>query len=129
MTDEKENRYISFFQSVMTVGILSVGKDEKEASERAFKKLSDKEGVNHCYFDQTGFELEKVESWNPEFGSESLGELNGELILNVKLSPETKAVIATRLQKSVENLTDSDYAGFLKDSFQASLEQISNPLA
>jgi len=120
--NEETNQYISYFQSVMTIGILSVGKDKEEASNRALTKMLDKNGVNHCFFDQTNFELESSEKWNPEFLSESLGEVNGNLILNVQMSPETKAVIATRLQKSVQDLTDADYALFLKDSVAKSIE-------
>jgi len=117
------NHYISYFQSVITIGILNVAEIEQEASKRAFEKLTNKDGVNHCFFDQTNFELEKTEQWKPEFSSEALGEINGDMIFNINLSPETKSIIATRLQKDVEELTDADYANFLKESVQQSLDQ------
>jgi len=120
---QESNRYISYFQSVITIGILNVADTEQEASKQAFKKLTNKDGVNHCFFDQTNFELEKTEEWKPEFSSEALGEINGDMIFNINLSLETKSIIATRLQKDIEELTDADYTNFLKESVQQSLDQ------
>ena len=45
------------------------------------------------------------------------------MAFNINLSPETKSIIATRLQKDVEELTDGDYANFLKESVQQSLDR------
>ena len=111
-------RYISYFQSVITLGVITSGDTEEQVIENAKNKLKDKEGVNHCYFDQTPFEITAVEGWNPEFESEKSEE---GLKFHFNPGTETKNVIATRLHKDVESLTETDYDTFVKDCIQKAL--------
>lgn len=116
-------RYISYFQSVITLGITSEGETEQEAMDNAKAKLTNKDGVNHCFFDQTPFEIVATEDWEPEI--EASKEATG-LKFNFDPSEETKNVIATRLQKDVQDLTDEDYEEFVKGSLQKALELVQN---
>ena len=115
----KEKNFISYFQSVITIGIMSTGSNSKEAAKKAKEKMLDHEGVNHCFFDQTDFTLSSTEQWKPEFDTVST-----EKGIAFKFSPdtETKNIIATRLQKKVSDITDDDYHRFVRDAIQKEIK-------
>ena len=94
----KERDFVSYFQSVITIGVMSKGASSKDAAKKARDKLSNKNGVNHCFFDQTDFALSSVEQWKNELDSKVSDDG-----LSFKFNPddETKNIIATRLQKNI----------------------------
>lgn len=110
-----EKRYVSYFQSVITIGILTSANNIEEAEKRASKKFKDEDGVNHCFFEQSPFEASDTEEWNAEFES-----TEGE---GFKFNPseETRNIIATRMQKDVSELTEDDLESFIKGSIENSL--------
>ena len=112
-------KYISYFQSVITIGVLSEGKNAEEASLKAEKKLLSKDGVNHCVFEQTDFKLSETEVWEPEFETEEVSQ-DG---LHFRFNPDdrTRNIIATRMQKRVEDLTQEDCERFVKEAIEDSL--------
>lgn len=116
MSDKK---YISYFQSVITIGILSNGENASEAASKASKKLLSKDGVNHCVFDQTNFKLSETEEWNPEFEVEDASK-DG---LQFRFNPDdqTRNIIATRMQKQADELTEEDCERFVKEAIESSL--------
>jgi hypothetical protein len=114
-------KHISYFQSVITLGILSEGETREEASKRAEEKLKNPDGVNYCFFDQTPFEVVATEGWNPELEADEQTDGEG-IIFNFNPSDKTKNVIATRLQKKAKDLTDEDYQGFVKECLQEALD-------
>lgn len=113
-----KGRYVSYFQSVITIGILSQADNEIDALNKAKEKINNSEEVNHCFFDQTDFEPVATEAWNPEL--ESDWDESG-LKFNFVPNEKTKSVIATRLQKSADDLTNEDYERFVKESIQNAL--------
>jgi len=115
----KEKNYVSYFQSVITIGIMSKGIDNRDAGNKAKEKLLDKKGINHCFFDQTDFDITSIEEWKPEI--DSIAELEG---VSFKFNPdeETKNVIATRLHKSADDITEEDYHRFVKEAIQKELK-------
>jgi hypothetical protein len=115
----KDKNFISYFQSVITIGIMSKGTSARNAAKKAKGKLFDKNGVNHCFFDQSEFKLSSVEQWKPELSEVDLD--NG---ISFKFDPneETKSVIATRLQKNVKDITEEDYHRFVKEAIQKEIE-------
>ena len=122
----KLNKYISYFQSVSTIGIMTDAENEKQAGEIANLKMLDKNGVNHCYFDQTDFELSTVEEWSPDFETNSVNLTENSLDLNFNLSPRIKNIIATRLQKPMDEMTQEDYIKFIKTSLGTQLKNQEN---
>lgn len=56
-SSESENRYISYFQSVTTVGVITVAKNIEEAEKKAMVEFKRKEDVDCRIFNQTPFEL------------------------------------------------------------------------
>ena len=114
-------QYISYFQSVITLGIVTDGENAEEASHRATIKMKESDCVNHCFFDQTSFESVATEEWRPEIEAEKTLTESG-ISFNFNPSDETKNVIATRLQKNASSLTDEDYQAFVKESLQTSLK-------
>jgi len=115
---ETKSRYISYFQSVITVGILTNAKNKEEAEKLAKDKMSNKDGVNYCAFEQTDFEPTHTEEWNPEF------ELDFRNSNTFHFNPDdrTRNIIATRLQKNTEDLTEDDIGMFVKESLEKSLK-------
>lgn len=113
-------KYISYFQSVLTIGIMNNAKNEEEAEHKAKIKLKNKDGVNYCAFDQTDFELTDTEIWEPEIESK---EIEGGINLDFKPDEKTKNIIATRLQKSISDLTNEDIEQFVKESIENALKR------
>lgn len=114
----EEKRYVCFFQSVLTVGIMSRGKTQKDAERKALLSMRDVNGVNYCSFNQTPLEHTSTEQWQPEFEPDFASNA-----LSFKFDPDekTKNVIATRLGKRVEELTDADLEVFVKESIEMAL--------
>ena len=106
--------YIAYFQSVMTIGKLVEAETPERAIELAEEKLADKSCVDHCYFDQTDFELSDVEEWK-RYNKESF---SFDFVPNDKI----KGVVAARLQKNVEDLSEEDFKAFLKETIEKSIE-------
>ena len=111
-------RYISYFQSVITIGILTEAENRGEAERLAAAKLSDKNNINHCYFSQTDFDIADTEEWQPEF-EETQNQEGLKFAFNP--SEEVRNVIASRLCKATEELTQEDIAEFVKESVELSL--------
>jgi hypothetical protein len=114
-----EGEYVSYFQSVITVGVMTSAHNVKEAKEKAKKKLIDKQ-LNYCFFDQTPFKLTETEKCNVEL--QKYREGNG-VVFAFNPDYKTKNVIATRLLKKPEELTEDDYATFVKESVELSLKK------
>lgn len=107
-------RFITYFQSVITVGIMTKADNEEEAAEIAQKELRRK-NLNHCYFDQTDFEQagNSLEWTSPD--PIPLNKISN-LQLMFDPTPEMCNVIASRLNKNPTELTIEDYAEFIKES-------------
>lgn len=119
----KEKKYVSYFQSVITVGVMKNAKSKREAERRAKEEICGKdifeEGLCHCSFSQTPFKLTNSEEWIPEIEN-TLTE-DG---LGWKFSPneKTKLAIAKKIAKPLKSLTDEDIEMFIKNSIEKSLK-------
>ena len=60
-----DNNYISYFQSVMTVGIVSSGKTAKEAEEKSRRKFKKSE-LTCGVLAQTPYSIAATEQWHPD---------------------------------------------------------------
>ena len=112
------SRFITYFQSVMTIGVLSSADTEVEARKKSEDKLKDADGINHLFFDITDFEPVATEAWNPELEANEDGD---GLTFHFNPSEKTKSVIATRMHKPMDELTYDDYERFVKSSIQFAL--------
>lgn len=117
-------KYVSYFQSVITVGVMKEARNKKEAEAKAKKEINHKdmleEGFCHCSFSQTPFSLIDSEEWIPEI--ETTTTKNG---LGWKFCPnnKTRTAIANKMSKSLENLTDDDIEKFIKSSIEENLKK------
>lgn len=80
----KTKPYISYFQRVITLGVMNCAKNAKEARKIAKDRLSCSDtfltDLNYCAFDETPFKHSLTEEWKtkmkirkePEFVEESL---------------------------------------------------------
>ena len=120
IVENTEKRYISYFQSVLTIGIMSRGGNEEEAEKKANLIMQNKEnGVNYCIFEQSPFELTGTDEFSPELELDPTAK-DG---IALKFNPDekTKVIIATRLCKKADELIDSDYEAFIKESIETHL--------
>ena len=118
------SNYITYLQSVMTIGILNTTENTSEAERLALLKLHDHDDLNYCYFDQTDFQPVGTELWESPLKRFESDEEGMKFIFSP--TDEIKIVIASRLQKPVEDLTDDDLASFIKESLNLSIEKMSN---
>jgi hypothetical protein len=120
---KKNKRYVSYFQSVITVGILNEAKNCRDAEEKAQKTIGQKDvledGFCHCSFSQTPFALVDSEEWIPEI--EPAITADG---LGWKFCPseKTREKIAKKLKKLPEDLTEEDLGNFIKNSVEKFLK-------
>jgi len=119
----KNKRYVSYFQSVITVGILNEARNKVKAMKQAKDEIARKdileEGFCHCSFSQTPFTLMESQEWNPEI--ETTTNENG---LGWKFCPneKTKAAIAKKMSVPLKDLTEEDIENFIKYSVEKSLK-------
>ena len=118
-------RYISYFTSVMTVGMVSESESATEAHRKASSLLGGDRKIDCCYFDQSEFRLRETEPWTPEF--EVKNNCTAGLDFRFDPSKRTKRVIALMLGKEPEELETKDYETFVKNSIQASLDSSEEP--
>lgn len=115
--EAKDKSYITYFQSVITMGVLNRAESKDAAIERATASLTNKDSINHCLFEQTDFEFAAAEEWK----ADEVNPQEDTLSVNLQLSEQLKNVISTRLQKKISNLDEGDYLRFVQESVRASL--------
>jgi predicted HTH transcriptional regulator len=114
-----DKKYIVWFQSVTSVGIMVSAKDNIEAQEKAKIKFQEKDVFKNCIFEQTEFELTDSEEWKPEIETHISEDGLGWKFVP---SDKTKEAIAKKLGKKSSQLVESDLQGFIKESVEKSLK-------
>lgn len=108
-----DKNYINYFQSVITIGVITSGKNKQEAQEKS-KGMFGKEDVSFGLVNQTPFEISDTELWEPDFiGCIDNGNIS--FCLNEKI----KQKISNAIGK--ENITDKAYLDFVKASVEKAL--------
>jgi len=126
-TGEQPRSFISYFQSVSTIGIINRARSASEADEKARKKLSNSDFM--CgVVGQTPFELYATDEWQPTLVSEEETNLpDGSLEITqvmqghvktdpiiVNLNEETKSRIAKKLGHKPTELSNESCMEFIK---------------
>ena len=110
-------KYISYFQSVTTIGILTCGKSMEEAEDSAREKLRVSD-LNYCHFEQTPLEYSDTEEWKPAF--EIISEnptADGKAIeWSVVIGDEMKNAIANGLGVLPHELTKEHIDSFVRET-------------
>jgi hypothetical protein len=111
-------QYMSYFQKVTTVGILTCGQDHSEAEEEARLIMKNSTPVERCFYDETPFELSDSEEWNPDIDIVSVHptEDSKQLEYTIKTNVEYSQFVADSCGKKIEDLTDKDFEKFFLDS-------------
>jgi hypothetical protein len=118
--DGKLRSYISYFQSVMTIGIVNTGRSIQEAEEKARERFN-AEDLSCGIVGQTPFEISDTEPWNPSFTGCYLPMDDTHSSMSFSLNDSIKNRIAEKLGKSSEDITDEDYVDFVKGALQRCL--------
>lgn len=111
-------KYMSYFQKVTTVGVVTCAKNIKEAEAEAEQIVKNSNPVERCFYDETPFTLSDTEEWNPDIEILSVdpSKDNNHLDFTVKVNDEYSLYIAKACGKSVEDLTNEDFEKFFVDS-------------
>lgn len=109
--------YISYFQSVTTVGMVNSAHNLQEAEDKAKRKFRSSD-LSCGIVGQTPFEISETEPWNPDFTGcySPIDDTHSNMSFN--MNDETKHRIAEKLQKSVEDVTDDDYVEFVRGAVE-----------
>lgn len=112
-----DKTYISYFQSVTTLGIMNSARNEKEAAAKAKDRMENGSCLSYCAFEQTPFKhtLTEPSGITYPFNANSID-------VQFKISKIMRNVIATRMQKTPDDLTDEDIIGFIEDTLEKSLK-------
>ena len=124
MADSLYKKYISYFQSVTTIGILTCGKSQEEAKALAEEKLRVSD-MNYCHFDQTDLELSDTIEWNPDFEiiSEDPTPDGKKLEWTVKIGEPMRNIMATRMGVDPDHLTEEHVSTFVSDALQHVIDE------
>ena len=112
--------YISYFQSVVTVGIINSAHSLEEAEEKAKSKFMSSD-LSCGVVGQTPFEISETEPWNPDFTAYYMQVDSDNPNMSFNINDVTRLRIAQKLCKSVQDVTDEDYVDFLKSALEKSL--------
>jgi hypothetical protein len=123
-----ENRkWISYFQSITTVGVITSGNTMEEAEAKAKEIMREKKendgftmDLHYGVFQQTPFELSEIESYGAEI-EPVIGSSDSSF--RVEPTEDVKGLIAEKLGKEVEKLTSDDMEGFVKGAIEAALKK------
>jgi len=102
----QERNYISYFQSVTTLGIVSRAANSDEASEKAKCKIVNN-GFTCGVINQTPMELSATEEWQPHSNAIPFLEDRKDSVI-VNLNKKSRQLIANRMGIPVDKLTDRD---------------------
>jgi len=102
---------MSYFQKVITVGIVTCAKNEEEAEKLASAEITDGNTVERCYYDEGKFQLSDTEVWNPDFEIISVDPSsdNTHLDYTIKANEDYSKYVAESCGKKVADLTDEDF--------------------
>ena len=111
-----KKNYISYFQSVTTVGVISSGTSHEEAEKESVKKFKNSD-YSCGIVGQTPFEVSDTEEWNPDF-SFICGN-DGEENLVININDKLKSQISKKIKKKDAN--SDDCLSFIKKAVESSL--------
>jgi len=113
-------KYVSYFQKVVTVGVLTCGKDHEEAEKEARAIMEGDNPIERCFYDETSFELSDSEEWQPDFDIISIDPSKDKHSLEyyIQANDQYTALIAKGCNKKIEEVTNEDFQKFFMDSIQ-----------
>ena len=122
-TTEKYHRYISYFQKVLTVGVVTCHKTYQDAEEEAEVAFKAKE-PEKCFFDETEWELTDTVEYNPETEVDFYPSDDGDgIMLQVSFNKSMREKIANILGKDVEALSHDDIETFVGQALDGMIKE------
>ena len=118
----KLHSFVSYFQSVITVGVITTARNPHEAESLAKEKLAQGNFVSGI-FNQSPFTLAETEEWHPDVSGVAIGNnrAKSNVDLVVSLSDDILNRIAKKLSKKPEEVNEADCLQFLKSTLDNSL--------
>ena len=129
-SEEDIKNFISYFQSVTTIGIINRAKSAIEAEDKAKQKISESDFM--CgVIGHTPFEVSNTDEWEPTLESTNNIDIPESYIMEVptennpiiiNLDERKKRCIADKFCKDFESLTSSDYSSLISTMIEDGLE-------
>lgn len=118
----KLRNFVSYFQSVTTIGVVTTARNPIEAEALSKVKMEKGQFVSGI-FNQSPYTLSETEEWQPNFSGVAIDDQKEENSVDIMLSlgEDTIAKIATRLNKQPNEISEDDCLQFLKSSLDNSL--------
>jgi hypothetical protein len=123
----ENRRWISYFQSIITVGVITNGNTMEEAEVKAKEMMKGKQDngdftmdLHYGVFQQTPFELSEIESYGAEI-EPVIG--NSDSSFRVEPTEDVRGLIAEKLGKEARELTSNDMEDFVKGAIEAALKK------
>ena len=98
-----KKNFVNFFQSVLTVGVVTEGDDWAEAKEKAVEHLDKKRPLRWAYISQTPFEWSDTDEIDPSTTKKH----------SITITDGMKQIIASHLGIPIDSLMDEDYSNFV----------------
>ena len=123
----KLHNFVSYFQSVTTVGIITTARNPNEAESLAKKRMAEGKFVSGI-FNQSPYTISETEQWQPKHTEVDMEMpkiqsevMDGSFDLMLTLSEKTVEKIAAKLNKPFNEVSEEDCLNFLKNTLDTSL--------
>lgn len=118
----KLHNFVSYFQSVTTVGVVTTARTPQEAESLAKRRMSDGKFVSGI-FNQSPYTLSETEEWKPEFSGVAVEDDRKEnsVDLMLTLGEDTINRISVKLNIPSNEITEADCLQYLKSTLDTSL--------
>lgn len=119
----KLRNFVSYFQSVTTVGVVTTARNPLEAEALAKSRITDGRFVSGI-FNQTPYTLSETEEWKPEFSGVSVNtgqDESNNVNLVLSLGEDVITKIASKLNKQPSEISEDDCLQYLKSTLDSSL--------
>ena len=115
----KFNKYISYFQKVTTIGVVTCAKSYDEAERIAQAEFKSVDPTK-CFYDETEYELSDTEKLDPlvEIISEDPSQDGCSVEWQVNINNDMKEKIAKSMDKSPYDLTPEDCSQFMMQALE-----------
>lgn len=118
----KLRNFVSYFQSVTTVGVVTTARNPLEAETLAKSRITDGRFVSGI-FNQTPYTLSETEEWKPELSEVAVNteqDKSNSVNLVLSLGDDVTNKIAFKLNKQPSDINEDDCLQYLKRTLDIS---------
>lgn len=126
--ESEYGNFISYFQKVTTIGVITCGKDYDDAESEArlvFKNISKE--PDRMTFEETEWELSDTVEYDPEVSCQIHPSFDKKSVeMNICFSEDMKCKIAKILNKDIDCITEQDVYSFAEKAIYMAVSEKDN---